>query len=113
MDDEERDQFHSFDSNDKAVIAAQFHRFEGDEDGGVEVENIEGEWINVFENESKQVLLNDVTFETLENQMLAVDHIIICGMVENIRHFVMPLRSENCEDPSPIVILHDELPTPK
>jgi hypothetical protein len=29
-------------------------------------------------------------------------------MVENIKHFVMPLRAEYLLDPSPIVILHDE-----
>lgn len=29
-------------------------------------------------------------------------------MVENIRHFVMPLRADHLIDPSPIVILHDE-----
>jgi hypothetical protein len=29
-------------------------------------------------------------------------------MVENIRHFVMPLRAEHLTDPSPIVILHDQ-----
>jgi hypothetical protein len=29
-------------------------------------------------------------------------------MVENIKHFVMPLRPEYLLDPSPIVILHDE-----
>ncbi len=39
---------------------------------------------------------------------MAENHIIICGMVENIKHFVMPLRAEYLLDPSPIVILHDE-----
>jgi len=45
--------------------------------------------------------------------MLAQNHIIICGMVENIRHFVMPLRAEYCKEVSPIVILHDENPSAK
>jgi len=45
--------------------------------------------------------------------MLATDHIIVCGMVENIKYFVMPLRAGFNKDPSPIVILHDELPTAK
>jgi hypothetical protein len=30
----------------------------------------------------------DVFFETMENSKLAENHIIICGMVENIWHFV-------------------------
>jgi hypothetical protein len=44
---------------------------------------------------------------------LAENHIIICGMVENIKYFVMPLRAGFNRDISPIVILHDELPTAK
>jgi hypothetical protein len=47
------------------------------------------------------------------DSMLAENHIVICGMVENIKHFVLPLRAEHCLEPSPIVILHDELPTAK
>jgi hypothetical protein len=49
----------------------------------------------------------------MENSKLAEKHIIICGMVENIWHFVMPLRADHCVEPSPIVILHDELPSAK
>lgn len=52
-------------------------------------------------------------FSTLEDSKLAENHIIICGMVENIRYFVMPLRAKHLNDPSPIVILHDELPSNK
>jgi len=62
---------------------------------------------------SKPVNREDIIFESMEDSMLAEDHIIICGMVENIIHFVMPLRTDHCQDPSPIVILHDELPTAK
>lgn len=43
--------------------------------------------------------------------MLAVDHIIICGIVQNIKHFIEPLRSATCEKLTPIVILHEDLPT--
>jgi hypothetical protein len=49
----------------------------------------------------------------MEESMLADGHIIICGMVENIKHFVMPLRAHYMKDPLPIVILHDELPSNK
>lgn len=34
-------------------------------------------------------------------------------MVENIRYFVMPLRAKHLNNPSPIVILHTELPSQK
>ena len=50
----------------------------------------------------------DIEFKTLKDSKLAENHIIICGMVENIKHFVMPLRADYLLDPSPIVILHDE-----
>ena len=49
----------------------------------------------------------------MEDSMLAEDHIIICGMVENIKYFVVPLSAGHCNNPSPIVILHTELPTAK
>ena len=62
---------------------------------------------------SKPISYGDIKFNTLKDSKLAENHIIICGMVENIRHFVMPLRAEHLTDTSPIVILHDEEPTPK
>jgi hypothetical protein len=39
----------SFDTNDREIIAAEFHRFEGEEDDyNIEVENIEGgDWLNI------------------------------------------------------------------
>lgn len=49
----------------------------------------------------------------MEDSKLAQNHIIICGMVENIRYFVMPLRALHCSVISPIVILHDEVPPSK
>jgi hypothetical protein len=52
-----------------------------------------------------------VIFSSLEDNMLAVDHIIICGMVQNIKHFIEPLRSDACDELTPIVILHEELPS--
>ena len=57
--------------------------------------------------------MGDIVFDSMEDSMLAEYHIIICGMVENIKHFVMPLRAEHSKDHSPIVILHDELPSAK
>lgn len=61
----------------------------------------------------RQVQKADIEFKTLKDSKLAENHIIICGMVENIKHFVMPLRAEHLLDPSPIVILHDEELTAK
>lgn len=34
-------------------------------------------------------------------------------MVENIKYFIMPLRAGYNKEPSPIVILHNEVPTTK
>lgn len=53
----------------------------------------------------------DIIFNSLENSKLAENHIIICGITENIRHFIMPLRAKHLNDPCPIVILHDEMLT--
>jgi hypothetical protein len=41
--------------------------------------------------------------------MLAEDHIIIVGIVDNIKYFVMPLRANHSKEISPIVILNDEV----
>ena len=54
------------------------------------------------------VAMEDITFYSLENSMLAVDHIIICGIVDNINSFIQPLRASHLKEPSPIVILNDE-----
>jgi hypothetical protein len=54
------------------------------------------------------VIKEEITFETLENSMLAEDHIIIVGIVDNIKYFIMPLRANHSREISPIVILNDE-----
>lgn len=104
----------SFDTNERAIIAADFHRFEGDDDDyNIDVDNMEGDWLNVCQTAAKPVNKEDIIFDTMQDSMLAENHIIICGMVENIRYFVMPLRANHCKEVSPIVILHDELPSAK
>jgi len=112
---ENYESFQSFDSNEREIIAAEFHRFEGnEEDFNVDIDNIEGgDWLNHLQTVAKPVNKEDIIFDTMENSKLAEKHIIICGMVENIWHFVMPLRADHCIEPSPIVILHEELPTTK
>lgn len=84
-----------------------------DDDNMMQVENIDGDWLNMCHVVSKAVDKGDIEFETLKDSKLAENHIVIVGMVENIRHFVMPLRADHLNDPSPIVILHDEKPTQK
>ena len=79
----------------------------------MDIENIDGEWINECPDSALQVDIGDIIFDTMEDSMLADQHIIICGMVENIKHFVMPLRAEHNKHHSPIVILHTELPSAK
>jgi len=77
------------------------------------LENIEGDWINMCFVNSKPVDQKDICFQTLENSKLAENHIIICGWVENIKYFVMPLRAKHLKNPSPIVIIHHEVPNEK
>lgn len=105
----------SFDSADREYIAEEFHRFEGeDEDYNIEMDNIDGgDWANLCQTVQKPINKDDIIFETMEDSKLAENHIIICGMVENIRYFVLPLRAEHCKEYSPIVILHEELPSAK
>ncbi|CDW84459.1 cation channel family protein [Stylonychia lemnae] len=81
---------------------------DNENDNVIQVENIEGDWLKMCHKASKEVLKQDIEFKTLQDSKLAENHIVICGMVENIRHFVMPLRADHLVDPSPIVILHDE-----
>jgi hypothetical protein len=71
------------------------------------------DWINFCHLTPKRVDQDDVKFKTLENSKLAEDHIVICGMVENIRHVVWPLRALHIKKISPIVILHHEKPSAK
>jgi len=49
MNDKNNASFQSFDSNEKDIIAAEFHRFEGnEEDFNVDIDNIEGgDWLNL------------------------------------------------------------------
>ena len=74
---------------------------------------MEGEFLSMSHQTAQPVNQADIRFDTMEDSKLAQDHIIICGMVENIRHFVLPLRADHCTTISPIVILHDEAPNPK
>jgi len=95
------------------VIAAEFYKFDGDDDNNIDIDNIDGDWVNEYQSSSIPVDMGDIIFDSMEDSMLAENHIIICGMVENIKHFVMPLRAEHSKEHSPIVILHDELPSAK
>ena len=74
----------------------------------ISVENIDGELFNVCQVSPQPVLKDDIIFETLHESKLAEDHIIICGMVENLRYFVMPLRAKHLQTIQPIVILNEE-----
>ena len=56
---------------------------------------MDGELFSVCRISSQPVHKDDIIFETLQDSKLAENHIIICGMVENIKHFVMPLRAKH------------------
>jgi hypothetical protein len=102
----------NMDADDIAVIAAEYQAMNEVEDDQF-IDNIDGDWLNLCQLAAKPVAKEDIIFKTLEDSKLAENHIIICGMVENIRHFVMPLRAKYLNEPSPIVILNEELPAQK
>lgn len=54
-----------------------------------------------------------MTFWSLENNILAKDHIILCGAVDNFTNFIMPLRAKYLEKYPPIVLLNESEPTEK
>ena len=57
--------------------------------------------------------ISDVTKETMNGNILATNHIIVSGLVQNIYHFVVPLRSKYLNRIPPIVILNEEKPDSK
>jgi hypothetical protein len=60
-----------------------------------------------------KINIADVTFKTLEHNQIAMDHIILCGMVPNLINFVLPLRAKYLTKYPPIVILHTDPPNEK
>lgn len=54
-----------------------------------------------------------VTYENMAGNILAKDHIIVAGLVQNLHHFVIPLRSKYLTKQPPIVILNEEKPDHK
>ena len=85
--------------------------FEEEDENELDVENLEGDWVHFCHLTQNPVKLEDIKFSTLKDSKLAKDHIIICGIVENIRGFVIPLRALHLKNLSPIVIFHEEEPT--
>lgn len=74
------------------------------------------EWSRIEERchiSSSKIELKDITYKTMENNILATNHIILCGLVPNLINFVIPLRSKYLSKYPPIVILHEFKPTEK
>lgn len=67
-----------------------------------EYSNMEGQ----YHMTHSKINLNDVTFKTMENNILATNHIILCGIVPNLLNFVQPLRAKYLQNYPPIIILH-------
>ena len=86
----------TLDQAEKDLIAEDnnFNKL-GNKNEGNSGENIEADWLSMCQTAAKPVEKEDVIFDTLEDSKLAENHIIICGMVENIRYFVMPLRAKH------------------
>jgi len=49
----------------------------------------------------------------MEKNILATNHIVLCGLVPNLINFILPLRAKNLSRYPPIVILHDKKPSEK
>ena len=93
------------------VAECQF--IENRQNDDIQFDSVEGDWKTLCQVSAQPVAKDDIIFETLQDSKLAENHIIICGMVENIRNFVMPLRAKHLKTTSPIVILHEQALTVK
>ena len=60
-----------------------------------------------------KISLGDVTFKSMRNNILATNHVILCGVVPNLSNFIAPLRLKYIEKYPSIVILHPSPPTEK
>ncbi|CAI2372794.1 unnamed protein product [Moneuplotes crassus] len=87
------------------------YEMEEEEENELDVENLEGDWVHFCHLTQSPVKFEDIKFPTLKDSKLAKDHIIICGIVENIRGFVIPLRTLHIRNLSPIVIFNEEEPS--
>lgn len=57
--------------------------------------------------------INRVTYENMNGNILATNHIILAGLVSNLHHFVIPLRSKYLNKIPPIIILNEDKPDHK
>ena len=96
------------------------HSSESDENEELEGEKIKNQLISdilltekICHTTSYKIALSDVTYTTMKNNILATNHIIMAGLVSNLVHFIMPLRSKCLSRYPPIVILNDEAPSEK
>ena len=54
--------------------------------------------------------LDEITFNTLENKNIVKDHILLCGLSDNLQKFFIPLRHKSLKNFPSIVILHETPP---
>jgi hypothetical protein len=57
-----------------------------------------------------EVTLEEITFSSLEGKNIVKDHIILCGLSDNLQKFFIPLRHKSLKMFPSIVILHEEPP---
>jgi len=110
LNDAGGDESNGGDDIDKKQVTNDYYQNDQADNFNNDLDNVDADWRKIIAN---PVGREDIIFDTMEESMLADGHIIICGLVENIKHFVMPLRARYMKDPLPIVILHDELPSNK
>jgi len=68
---------------------------EKDTNAKINIDSVEGDLFQTCQVTSQPVSKDDIIFETLQDSKLAENHIIICGLVENICYFVIPLRAKH------------------
>ncbi|KRX03636.1 hypothetical protein PPERSA_04188 [Pseudocohnilembus persalinus] len=73
----------------------------------------QNKWFQECYTTKERINLKDVTFKTLQNNILAIDHIILCGLENNLLNFLIPLRSKYLQKYPTIVILNEEPPSEK
>lgn len=54
--------------------------------------------------------MDEITFNTLEGKSIVQNHIILCGLSDNLQKFFIPLRHKSLKKFPSIVILHESYP---
>lgn len=101
---EDKDGESDIESDEEGDIATKFKQ----ENFSVPMSNEYTKMEERYHMAHSKISINDVTFKSMENNILASNHIILCGIVPNLLNFVLPLRAKYLTHYPPIVILHPQ-----